>query len=373
MLRPGFYVSPRGRPRGRDGMRETGSGTETARKHTAAGSGSEKTREHTAAGSGSEKTQARPETGSGTVPYDAENLKSCGLCARRCGADRTAVPGRCGETAVVRAARAALHMWEEPCISGKEGSGAVFFSGCPLGCVFCQNRSIALGDAGFPVTVPRLAEIFLELEAQGANNINLVTPTHFVPQIAAAVRAAREEGPKKLGIPVVYNTGSYERPETVRMLRGVVDVFLPDLKYFDPALSARYSDAPDYFDTASAAIGEMVKISGPPCFDGRGMMTSGTIVRHMLLPGHTRDSMRVIEYLHRTYGDDIYISIMNQYTPMPGIGERYPELARRVTRREYRKVTDYALEIGVVQAYIQEGGAARESFIPEFEGKGILR
>ena len=310
---------------------------------------------------------------------DKSDTSSCRLCARKCGVDRTRVPGRCGETIQIRAARAALHMWEEPCISGRNGSGAVFFTGCPLRCVFCQNREIALGNAGWPLTVTELAQVFLDLQAKKAENINLVTPTHFVPQIIEGVREARGAGPFSengsdvLRIPVVYNTSSYELPETIRSLRGTADIFLPDLKYFDPELSARYSDAPDYFETASEAIAEMVNISGKPVFDERGMMKSGTIVRHMILPGHTKDSMRILGYLYSTYGDDIYISIMNQYTPMPGIKDSYPELSRRVTKREYEKVVDYALSKGVKNAYIQTGGTADSSFIPAFDGEGIRK
>ena len=210
-------------------------------------------------------------------------------------------------------------------------------------------------------------QIFLELQEQKANNINLVTPTHYVPQIISAVENARRMG---LVIPVVYNTASYERPETVRMLMGTVDIFLPDLKYYDTALSAKYSFAPDYFDVASKAIREMVSISGKCEFD-RGMLRKGTVVRHMILPGHTKDSKQILRYLHETYGDDIYISIMNQYTPMPGIGERYPELGRRITRREYDKVVDFALQIGITNAFVQEGETAKESFIPEFDGTGL--
>ncbi len=270
----------------------------------------------------------------------------------------------------VMIARAALHMWEEPCISGKEGSGAVFFSGCPLGCVFCQNREIALGNRGIKISVGRLSEIFLSLQGEGANNINLVTPTHFVPQIIRAVQMARQNS---LRIPVLYNTGSYENPSTIRMLSGTVDIFLPDLKYCDPELSRKYSFAPDYFETAKAAIAEMVFISGKPVFDSRGMMLKGTCVRHMILPGHTEDSKRILGYLYKTYGDSIYISIMNQYTPMPGIKDRYPELARRLTRREYDKVVDFALSLGIKNAYIQEGGTAKESFIPDFDLGTVLK
>lgn len=318
-------------------------------------------------------------------------MNGCQLCARNCMADRSRGVGICGSDETVRIARAALHMWEEPCISGKEGSGAVFFTGCPLHCVFCQNREIAVGAArGRAVTIPELASIFLKLQnKERANNINLVTPTHFAPQIAEAVEIARhgstdisgsgrgqkndsveEVAVKSLHIPVVYNTAAVETPKTVRMLEGVVDVFLPDLKYYDRELSAKYSFMPEYFDVASKAIEEMVRISGPPRFDERGMMTRGTIVRHLVLPGHTKDSEKILSYLYAAYGDDIYISIMNQYTPMSGIGRRYPELARKVTRREYEKVVDYALSIGIENAFIQEGGTQKESFIPAFDGTG---
>lgn len=298
-------------------------------------------------------------------------MNACTLCARACGARRNeGKSGVCGMTAEIRAGRAALHMWEEPCISGAEGSGAVFFTGCPLRCVFCQNRTIALGKEGVPVTVERLSEIFLELAAQGANNINLVTPTHYVPQIIEAVGMARAEG---FSIPILYNTGSYETPETIRSLSGTVDIFLPDLKYFEPETGRRYSGAPDYFEVAAAAIREMVALTGPPRFDDRGMLLSGTVVRHMVLPGHVREAKEILRYLHETYGDDIYVSIMNQYTPMEGIGVHFPELGRRVTRREYDRVVDYALSIGLENAYIQEGPTAEESFIPSFRGEGILR
>ncbi len=297
-----------------------------------------------------------------------EKYQSCSLCARNCRVDRKIRAGRCGEKDQIFAARAALHMWEEPCISGKEGSGAVFFSGCPLGCVFCQNREIALGKAGMAVSMEHLTDIFLNLEAEHANNINLVTPTQYVPQIIVCVKKARERG---LSIPIVYNTGSYENPETIRSLKDTVDIFLPDLKYYDPELSSRYSHAEDYFSVASKAIDEMVKITGEPEFDERGMMQRGTIVRHLILPGHTKDSERILRYLYETYHDKIYVSIMNQYTPMPGIEKTYPDLGRKVTKREYEKVVDYAIDLGMENAFIQEGGTASESFIPAFDYEGI--
>ena len=311
----------------------------------------------------------------------------------------------------IKAARAALHMWEEPCLSGTRGSGTVFFSGCPLGCVFCQNRPIALGKAGLVIRTRRLAEIFLELQDKGAHNINLVTPTHYVPSIIEAVALARAgercrtenpdisvggetpdvsddgetpdisaggemsdisgTGVRRLNIPVVYNTGSYETPETIRALKGTVDIFLPDLKYDDPELANRMCRAPDYPEAAKRAIDEMVKIAGPPVFDEEGLLRKGVIVRHLILPGHTHDSIRLLKYLHETYGDEVIVSVMNQYTPMPGIEAAAPELGRRVTRREYARVLDAALEMGLTRAYYQEGETASESFIPAFDGEGI--
>ncbi|MCM1308724.1 MAG: radical SAM protein [Butyrivibrio sp.] len=302
-------------------------------------------------------------------------MRACRLCPRACSADRSAGErGFCGESAVVRAARASLHMWEEPCISGTRGSGTVFFSGCPLRCVYCQNRSIANGAVGKEISVGRLADIMLEQQERGANNINLVTPTHFVPQIAKAISAARRNG---LAIPIVYNTSAYETPETLKMLDGLADVYLPDMKYFSPQLAEKYSGAPDYPDTAKAAIAEMVRQAGDPVFAEagetveEGIMLRGIIIRHLLLPNGLEDSKAVLRYLHETYGSEIYISIMNQYTPMPEIGERYPELARRVTNGEYDSLVDYAISLGIENGFIQEGETALESFIPEFDMKGI--
>ena len=296
-------------------------------------------------------------------------LENCKLCPRQCGVDRnTGVNGYCGMTAEVKIARASLHIWEEPCISGTNGSGTVFFTGCPMKCVFCQNRQIAIGSTGMKVSIKRLAEIFLELQKKGAHNINLVTPTHYVPQIVEALKSAKQKG---LFIPIVYNTGSYEKVETLRLLEGLVDIWLPDCKYYDKELAARYSNAADYFEVANAAIAEMVRQAGEPIFED-GLMKRGVIVRHMVLPGQTRDSRKIIEELYKQYGDGIYISIMNQYTPLPQM-EKFPEINRRVTKREYDKVVDYAISINVENAFIQEGETAKESFIPDFEsGIGIL-
>ena len=298
---------------------------------------------------------------------------SCLLCPRKCGINRNERAGFCGETKKLRVSRAALHMWEEPCISGEEGSGTVFFTGCTLRCIFCQNYHIANSEVGKVIDVSRLKEIFLELQEKKANNINLVTPTHFVPQIIEALDLARNEG---LKLPVVYNTSGYERVETLKKLDGYVDVYLPDFKYLDKEHASRYSMAEDYPKVAKAAIAEMVRQttgeSGQPEFDERGMMTKGVIVRHLLLPGCLLDAKRVVRYLYETYGDRIYMSLMNQYTPLDTLdGEKYPELNRKVRKREYEKLVDYAITLGVEQAFVQEGETAMESFIPSFSLEGV--
>lgn len=289
-------------------------------------------------------------------------LTDCRLCPRNCGADRWKGKGYCGAGAEMKIARAALHMWEEPCISGKEGSGAIFFTGCSLGCDYCQNRSISRGERGKAVTVEELAEIMIRLQEQNANNINLVTAGHYAPQTAEALSLAKEKG---LQIPVVYNSSGYEKPETLRLLSGLVDVYLPDFKYLSPELSRKYSRAEDYGKRVKEALKEMLRQTGSPRFDERGMIERGVIVRHLLLPGHVEESKRVVEYLYKTYGNQIYISIMNQYTPMPAMSGD-PLLSRRVTKREYERLVDYAVSLGVEQGFIQEGDTAKESFIPEF-------
>lgn len=293
----------------------------------------------------------------------------CRLCPRECNADRAKGEiGYCGESNDLRVARAALHMWEEPCISGETGSGTVFFTGCPLKCIFCQNNTIADGSVGKSISTERLAEIFLELQKKGACNINLVTATHFVPQIIAALKLAKAKG---LSIPVVYNCGGYEKVETLRLLDGLVDIYLPDLKYYSPKLSARYSNAPDYFEKASAAISEMVRQTDTPIFDeATGLMKRGVIVRHLLLPGRLADSKKIMSYLYRTYKNDIYVSIMSQYTPM-GTFPDMPELNRRVSHKEYNTLVDYCLELGIENGFIQEGEVALESFIPPFDLEGV--
>jgi putative pyruvate formate lyase activating enzyme len=296
-------------------------------------------------------------------------MSDCTLCPRCCHADRLAgQTGFCGQTAELKAARAALHYWEEPCISGNSGSGAVFFSGCSLKCVFCQNHNIALGKTGKNISLERAAEIFLELQDKGAANINLVTGTHFIPQIAYALASAKAQG---LSVPVVYNTGSYEEVSSLKLLDGLVDIYLPDLKYYSPELSAKYSHAADYFEKASAAIGEMYRQTGAPVLDHEsGLMLRGIIVRHMLLPGESKDSKKILRYLNETYRNNIYISIMNQYTPLEHVSH-IPALNRQVTESEYERVLSFSERIGIEYGFYQEGGTVGESFIPEFDGEGL--
>ena len=297
-------------------------------------------------------------------------MSECRLCPRDCRADReNGRRGFCGVAGNnIKCARAALHLWEEPCISGNTGSGAVFFSGCPLRCVYCQNRDIAGADRGLEITEARLAEIFLELEEQGAANINLVTPTHYTPEILRAATRAREQG---LTLPMVYNCSGYEKVSTLKMLEGIVDIYLTDFKYMDTEAAKAYTHAPDYPEVAKAALAEMVRQTGAAVFDEEGMMKRGVIVRHLLLPNHLKNAKGVVKYVYETYGDRVYLSLMNQYTPLPGM-EAYPELNRRVTKREYDRLLDYALSLGVENAFIQEGETAKESFIPAFDCRGVL-
>ena len=297
-------------------------------------------------------------------------MNGCELCPRQCQIMRNeGKRGFCGESDEVRLSRAALHMWEEPCISGSEGSGAVFFSGCTLRCVYCQNFHIANSEIGKVVSVMRLSDIFLELQGQGANNINLVTPTHFVPQIIQALDLARQRG---MNLPVVYNTSGYEKVDTLRMLEGYVDIYMPDFKYLDNEHANKYSKAADYPEVAKAALKEMVRQNGMPVFDERGIMKKGVIVRHLLLPGCLRDARKIVKYLYETYGNQIYMSLMNQYTPLETLDrEKYPELSKKVSKKAYDVLLDYAIDLGVEQAFIQEGETAKESFIPDFSLEGV--
>ena len=302
-----------------------------------------------------------------------KQLEKCNLCHRNCGINRSDnQSGYCGMTNEIKIARAALHFWEEPCISGTEGSGAVFFSGCSLRCIYCQNHDIAIGERGIAITIDRLVEIFLELQEKGANNINLVTPGHFIPQIKEALIRAKEIG---LSVPIVYNTGSYETVEALQMLDGLIDIYLPDFKYMDASLAKKYSNAPDYPQVAKAAIDEMVRQTGPAVFageEGDSLMKRGTIARHLVLPGELENSKQVLKYLYDTYGNQIYISLMNQYTPLLE-GNEYPNLKRKVTEAEFDEVFDYLCKIGIEQGYVQEGDTAEESFIPSFDGEGVFK
>ena len=294
--------------------------------------------------------------------------EKCALCPRKCGAKRLlGKTGFCGGGKEAKVARAALHFWEEPCISGEEGSGTVFFSGCTMRCVFCQNKEISRGEAGKNVSVERLSKIFLELQEKGANNINLVTPMHFAPQITSALDIARKNG---LSLPIVWNTGGWELPESVEAVRDYADIWLSDFKYFDNSLAEKFSDAKNYFEIASKSLEKMVEQTGEAVFDDEGMMKKGVIVRHLVLPGHTDDSKKILRWLWEKFGEKIWISIMNQYTPLCS-DERYPELFRSVTDEEYDEVIDFALSLGIENAFVQEGGAVGESFIPPFDLEGV--
>lgn len=294
--------------------------------------------------------------------------ENCLLCPRKCGINRrTGQTGVCGVSSEIKVARAALHYWEEPCISGKRGSGAVFFSGCSLHCVFCQNREISDGKAGKVISKERLSDIFMELADKGANNINLVTPGQYIPDIVWAVNDAKSRGMK---LPIIYNTSGYENVTDLKLLEGIVDVYLPDFKYMDSTLSAMYSRAKDYPSVAKKALSEMVRQQPDVVIDdATGLIQKGVIVRQLLLPGHVNDAKAVLKYLYDTYHDHVYISMMSQFTPIAL--KDYPEINRTVTRREYERLVDYALEIGITNAFIQEGDVAKDSFIPAFDCEGV--
>ena len=299
--------------------------------------------------------------------------EKCQLCPRMCQVNReNGQTGICKVSSKLKVARAALHYWEETCISGTKGSGTVFFSGCSMHCVFCQNQEIAQGVSGKEISRERLAEIFLELQEKQANNINLVTPGQYVPHIVWAVEQARAQG---LTIPIVYNTSSYENVDTLKRLEGIVDVYLPDFKYWSPELAKKYSNAPDYPEVAKTAIAEMVRQQPVTQFQYNeeqdlDLIKKGVIVRQLLLPGQLQDAKQIVKYLHDTYGEQIYLSLMSQYTPLKHV-EKFPELNRKVDRKTYDKYIDYAIEIGVENGYIQEEDVAEESFIPAFDGEGV--
>ena len=291
---------------------------------------------------------------------------NCLRCPRQCGVDRSVQYGFCGESEEIRIARAAPHMWEEPPISGKNGSGTIFFSGCNLRCIYCQNHEIAVSHLGYPVSADQLLRIFFDLQAQGIHNINLVTAGHFVKELLPVLQKAKGAG---LQIPILWNSSGYESAETIRMLEGLIDIYLPDFKYINPKTAKEYSNAPDYPEIAKLSLAEMVRQTGAPQIDKEtGLMTRGVQVRHLVLPGHAQESRQILWYLYQTYGNRIGYSIMNQYTPMPQMKD-HPLLSRRVTAQEYENVIRYAKQIGIENAFTQEGEAACESFIPEFSGQ----
>lgn len=291
-----------------------------------------------------------------------KELESCTLCPRNCKVNRYKSTGVCGASDIIKVAHYGLHYWEEPIISGDSGSGTIFFSYCNLKCIFCQNYKISTGGYGKEITEERLQELCLELQEKGANNINLVTPIHYVPQIVSSIHKIKDD---KLKIPVVYNTSSYENVSTIQMLDGTIDIYLADLKYFDDNLACNYSHCKDYFQYASQAIREMVKQVGKFVIEN-GLMKRGVIVRILILPGHVEDAKRLVHYLYTTYYDTIIISLMNQYTPLKKF-DNYPNLNRKVSDDEYQEVIDYAIDLGVKYAFIQEGETQSESFIPNFD------
>lgn len=298
------------------------------------------------------------------------HLSACRLCPRSCGVNRLkGERGFCDAGAELKVARAALHHWEEPCLSGTRGSGTVFFSHCTLKCVFCQNYDISTRQEGASISISRLSEIFLELQEQGAKNINLVTPTHYVPQIILAVQDARDKG---LCLPIVYNSSGYELPETIALLRGTVDIYLPDLKYSDDNYAKRYSHAPNYLHFALQSISAMTEQAGEAEFDENGMMKRGVIIRHLMLPGLIEDSKSIISLVAEKFSSQSYLSLMNQYTPLPHVA-LYPELNQRLDPLDYDDAVSYAVSKGIFNGFIQEDETASESFIPSFHGEGVLK
>ncbi len=289
-----------------------------------------------------------------------------------CGVNRTEKAGYCREKDKLHVARAALHMWEEPCISGKRGSGTIFFSGCNMGCVFCQNKRISRGETGLYITEERLLEIFFELKEKGANNINLVTGDMFIPTIRKAIQDARKQG---FDLPFLLNTSSYLDPDTVKSLDGLIDIYLPDLKYIRDEDAVRYSNAPGYVEAAKKAINEMVRQCPEIIFfpekDGETILKKGVVVRHLLMPGMLIQAKLIVKYLHERYGDNIYLSLMNQYTPNGELTD-YPEIDRKVSKRDYDSLVTYAQNLGITRAFVQIGETADESFIPEFDCEGVI-
>jgi putative pyruvate formate lyase activating enzyme len=295
-------------------------------------------------------------------------LKNCTICPRNCNSDRTSTKvGVCKSSSTLKLAKAYPHMWEEPCISGEKGSGTVFFSNCNLSCVFCQNHEISHEAVGKEISIERLSEIFLELAEMGSHNINLVNPTHYVPQIIEGIKLARQNG---LTIPIAYNSNGYEKVETINALKGYIQIYIPDLKYFEDKYAIKYSKAPNYFNIASKSIEEMIKQVGKPKFDENGMMKGGVIIRHLMLPGLLFDSKKVVDYIYKSFGDDVYLSLMNQYTPMCDAKD-YPEINKTLNPKHYDSLIDHCIELGYKNAFIQESGTSSEVFVPDFNLSGI--
>ncbi len=297
-----------------------------------------------------------------------KELDKCMLCPRECKVNRNKNElGICGMNNKIKVARIALHYYEEPPISGQNGSGAIFFSGCNMKCIFCQNYNISTKNFGKEITINELATKMLELQDKKAHNINLVTPTHYIPQIAEAIKIAKKNG---LKIPIVYNTSSYEKIESLKLLDGLIDIYLPDLKYYDDFIAMRYSKAFNYFEIATKAIKEMYNQVGKPKFDKNGIMKKGVIVRHLVLPNKEEDSKKIIKYIKDTYNDKVFISIMNQYTPIKQV-EHIKELNCKINDNTYKNLIEYACSLNINNAFVQEGETASESFIPEFDLTGI--
>ncbi|NMM62134.1 radical SAM protein [Clostridium sp. P21] len=297
-----------------------------------------------------------------------EVLKSCKLCPRNCNINRLKGElGYCKSGENVKIARVSLHNWEEPCISGQNGSGTIFFSNCNLRCIFCQNHEISSESIGKEVSIKRLSEIFLEQQERGAHNINLVTPTHYVPQIIEALKIAKKAG---LNIPILFNTSGYENVETIKSLNGYIDVYLPDIKYFNNKYSEKYSNAPNYFTYASKAVEEMFSQVGEVKFNNQGLIEKGVIIRHLMLPGLLFDSKKIIDYIYSTFGDLVFLSLMNQYVPMHKVA-KFPELNKPLSPEHYNSMIEYCLSLGIKNAFIQEQGTSSKDFVPKFDLRGV--
>ena len=291
-------------------------------------------------------------------------FKNCNLCPRNCNINREKEHGYCHANNKLKIARAALHYYEEPCISGTNGSGAIFFTYCNLKCIFCQNYEISTKNIGKEISIEKLSDICLNLQNQGANNINLVTPTHYIPLIKKALIKAKNKG---LTIPIIYNTSGYEKVSSLKLLEGLIDIYIPDLKYKSEILGKKYSNAPDYFNITTKAIKEMYRQVGKPKFSKEGIMQKGLIVRHLAIPENEKDSKEILTYLYNTYKNNIYISLMNQYTPIRKT--KYNELNRKLSKKEYYNLIDYAISLGIENCFVQEEGTQKKSFIPDFKNQ----